>query len=597
MLLFSLLGACSTLSGIKKESKMDSFQEKEATTLIYQDFMFLKSQLLIYSGQLSRAKDNLETYLSGRRDSESLKGIIDLKIMLARLLMRQGNFSGASQVYFNLLTKNYENTGALSEVARFFYTAQSYEQALVLYKHLITVEPKNENHLIYAGLISLDLKQYKEAKSFFSKILKNFPESKHLGHFYLGHLAKKRKKYKSSLWHYDQCTKKAPTSFSACVLDQSEVLYFIGQKSEAYDVLKVFLKSFKDESVLKKIINMYFEDFNHLEALTYMFELEKLKPYDMNVKRKLGYLLMTNNDLSEALTRFQLVSANDEALDEDHINVLRVLQASQKSEKAINFVKSLAKSKTLGEDFFVKKQSYAQDEVSDFERLCPHVKKENKSHCYYGSGLAFLSKKNFKKASKSFKKVLSYDKRDHKSLYRLGRIYLDYDGKEKKGLKYVKRALDIEPSYALALNFMSYIWAEKGINLSEALSYSQRALGQEPNNGHYLDTFGYVLYRMGEYENALPVLKRAARLIPNNAEVYEHIADVYAGLDKPNKALSFYELALTLLRGENLERLGGKIARFRQNNSVRIGAVRVNKSSATPDGDAPVRLPAAFKED
>jgi tetratricopeptide (TPR) repeat protein len=362
-------------------------------------------------------------------------------------------------------------------------------------------------------------------------------------------------------------------------------------------VLKKFLKDFKDESVLKKITNMYFEDFNYLEALTYMFELEKLKPYDMNVKRKLGHLLMTNKDFSEALTRFRLVSANDEAKDDDHINVLRALKATKNSDMARDFVKSLAQTKTLGEDFFINKQSYLQENENDFIRLCPHVKRVNKAHCYYVSGLVYLSNKDSEKAAKSFKKALTFDKKYYKSLYMLGRIYTDYNNQEKKGFKYVMKSLDVEPSYALALNYVAYSWAEKGINLDESLSYSQRALGQEPNNGHYLDTFGFILYRMGEYENALPVLQRAARLIPNNPEVYEHIADVYVGLDKPKKALSFYELASALFKGENLKRLGGKIARFKQNNSRRLGAVTANKSNTDSNAEPPARVPAAFQED
>ena len=596
MAFLTLFGACSSLPETKNQSKLDQLVNAKAP-LAYQDFMFLKSQLLIYSGELKKAKGSLESYLSRAPASDEIQGRADFKIMLARLLMRQGDFSGASQVYFNLLSKNYENTEALSEVARFFYTVQSYEQALSLYRHLISVDSKNENHLIYAGLISLDLKQFKEAKVLFNTILKEFPDSKHLGHFYLGHLAREQSKYQSSLWHYDQCTKKAPPGFSACVIDESEVYFALGKKNKAYSVLKNFLKSHKDESVLKKITNMYFEDFNYLEALTYMFELEKLKPYDMNVKRKLGHLLMTNKDFSEALTRFSLVSSDEEAGDDDHINVLRALQASRESQKAIDFVRLLAKEKTLGEDFFVKKQNFISEEESDFVKLCPFVKKENKSHCYYVSGLVFLSKKNSQKAYKSFKKVLAFDKKYYKSIYMLGRIYSEYKDKTKKGEKYVLKALEIEPDYGLALNYIAYSWAENGKNLDESLAYSQRALGQDPNNGHYLDTFGYVLYRMGEYENALPVLRRAARLIPNNAEVYEHIADAYVGLNQPQKALSFYELASALFKGENLKRLGGKIARFKENNSRRLGAVTSTKSNIdSADDDNPTRMPAAFQE-
>lgn len=62
----------------------------------------------------------------------------------------------------------------------------------------------------------------------------------------------------------------------------------------------------------------------------------------------------------------------------------------------------------------------------------------------------------------------------------------------------------------------------------------------------FQDTYGWVLYRLGEYERALEPLTKAATLLPDNALVQYHLGMAYAKLGQRTRALEALTRALDL---------------------------------------------------
>jgi Flp pilus assembly protein TadD len=73
-------------------------------------------------------------------------------------------------------------------------------------------------------------------------------------------------------------------------------------------------------------------------------------------------------------------------------------------------------------------------------------------------------------------------------------------------------------------NNLAYLYAERGMNLTEALSLVDRALGLDPQNANVKDTKGWVLFKMGRRDAAIPLLKEAAAADPANKLLREHLA-------------------------------------------------------------------------
>ena len=87
------------------------------------------------------------------------------------------------------------------------------------------------------------------------------------------------------------------------------------------------------------------------------------------------------------------------------------------------------------------------------------------------------------------------------------------------------RALELEPDQPLVLNYLGYSWVEMGRNLDQAREMIEKAVEQRPNDGYIVDSLGWVLYRLGDYEDAARFLERAAELRPNDPVILDHFGD------------------------------------------------------------------------
>lgn len=132
-----------------------------------------------------------------------------------------------------------------------------------------------------------------------------------------------------------------------------------------------------------------------------------------------------------------------------------------------------------------------------------------------------------------------------RGLFLLGASY-ERSGQHKEAEAAFRRLLELEPDFPEALNYLGYMWAERGENLEEALELIEKAVAMDPDNGAYVDSLGWVYYKMGRHEDALTQLRRAARLVPGDGTILEHLGDAYMALKQFENAREAYLQALEL---------------------------------------------------
>ena len=121
--------------------------------------------------------------------------------------------------------------------------------------------------------------------------------------------------------------------------------------------------------------------------------------------------------------------------------------------------------------------------------------------------------------------------------------------------------LEKNPDHAPSLNYLGYMWAENGTNLERAHEMLVRAVGQEPTNVAYVDSLGWVYFRLGNLDLAEKYLTDATRLLPRDATVHEHLGDVLAKRGDMQRALDSYRIALSLgPDAKEVDKLRSKIA-------------------------------------
>ncbi|MEM9553165.1 MAG: tetratricopeptide repeat protein [Acidobacteriota bacterium] len=131
------------------------------------------------------------------------------------------------------------------------------------------------------------------------------------------------------------------------------------------------------------------------------------------------------------------------------------------------------------------------------------------------------------------------------TLFGLGAA-LERQGEFSASVDVFERLLSLAPAHAPSLNYLGYMFAERGERLDEALPMIRRAVATEPDNGAYVDSLGWVYYQRGELEEALEHLHWATRLVPDDPTVQEHLGDVYRALEQSSRALDAYRRGLAL---------------------------------------------------
>jgi tetratricopeptide (TPR) repeat protein len=125
------------------------------------------------------------------------------------------------------------------------------------------------------------------------------------------------------------------------------------------------------------------------------------------------------------------------------------------------------------------------------------------------------------------------------------------------------RILESNPDHAGVLNYLGYMWADRGIRLHEALDYIRKATEMDPYNGAYLDSLGWVYFKLHRLDEAEINLKRAAQLT-EDPTIYDHLGDLYIELGQFETALQYYERGVRVATDEEFQRLQRKVADLKE---------------------------------
>jgi tetratricopeptide (TPR) repeat protein len=107
-----------------------------------------------------------------------------------------------------------------------------------------------------------------------------------------------------------------------------------------------------------------------------------------------------------------------------------------------------------------------------------------------------------------------------------------------KAVSLFRKSIQLDPDNHGACNYLGFMWADKGVHLDEALNLIQKAVRLDPDNGAYIDSLGWVLFKLGRDEEALMQLQRAIELVKDDAVVFDHLADVLLKLGKTDEAIA-----------------------------------------------------------
>jgi len=145
----------------------------------------------------------------------------------------------------------------------------------------------------------------------------------------------------------------------------------------------------------------------------------------------------------------------------------------------------------------------------------------NKVHAHMILGYIYTLQEDYQRALSIFRDVVKAGFESAQAFAAIGYI-MDRMGNFKEAVMNLYRAIEIEPHNANAHNSLGYIFAEANINLEEALEECKKAVSMDRENPAYLDSLGWVYYKLGKISQAKSYLQKALNRAPDNKEIKTH---------------------------------------------------------------------------
>jgi len=107
-----------------------------------------------------------------------------------------------------------------------------------------------------------------------------------------------------------------------------------------------------------------------------------------------------------------------------------------------------------------------------------------------------------------------------------------------------KKVLAVNPKNAPVLNYYGYMLGDLGIRLDEAEALVQQALKEDPFNGAYLDSLGWIYFKESKFGPSESTLRKAVERERHDATIHSHLGDLYAKTGRGDLAAAEWEKSL-----------------------------------------------------
>jgi tetratricopeptide (TPR) repeat protein len=443
-----------------------------------------------------------------------------------------------------------DNLEYKENVADNYIMLNDYEKALVLYQEVSQKSPNDINILYNIGRLYETLKQPTQALKLYEKITEDFVYDqtvlRRMVAIYDGY-----KDYPNTASAMEKLLLLDPTNYELKTL-LVDTYTRIPDYDNALKILEnIVATNPKDQNAQKEIIKIYFKQ-NHPE-LAFEKYGQFINKDSVDFQTKIGIALAYFDAARDDSTMFSVAKSILETINKNYpkewmpefyLAVIEMRENNTKSAKQ-RLDKALTLADTSVEAYVqVGFVYFDQNDLKEAENIFTKgvQKFPEDFRLNYLVGLVHYRKAENKNAIPYLEKALTLVPNDLNVLSTLGIIYdnifMDDDCE-----RIYEQAFKYFPDNILLMNNYAYHLAERGKKLQEALAMSKKTIDKEPENSSYLDTYGWILFKLRDYKNALIYCEKANR-IGSNAELLEHIGDIYEALEEIPKALRHWKLSL-----------------------------------------------------
>jgi Flp pilus assembly protein TadD len=336
--------------------------------------------------------------------------------------------------------------------------------------------------------------------------------------------------------------------------DNAEALLILGEANlrsgnaqQVVTSMRDLLKKRSDLAPAQLLLARAYQSLGRLDDAAAVFrEQIKVSPQSPQPYLPLGLILRQQNKIDEARKAFE----NAQRLAPE--NLLAVSQLVELDIQSRNFDAALQRIRaelqktpqSPGAHFLEGKVYAAQRQWDRAEAaLLKALELNPNSSSTYGLLIStYVASNKLPQAITQLETLLSKSRDDAGALMLSALIYQRMNEFSNAKDAYEK-VLSAKPDFPPALNNLAYLYTERLDQLDKAHELAQKARALQPGDGAIADTLGWILYKQGDYKQALALLQESAQNLPNNPEVQFHLGMASYMMGRTDEALMAFHQA------------------------------------------------------
>ncbi len=549
LLLTGVTAGCgSSGASVDGDERRDERQPTEEEKQQARQF-FIEGSLLEMQGEYEEA---IEQYLRALELDQSSA----IYYALSKNYLEVGELATAAEVGREAVRRDGENLSYRENLASVYIRAREIDKAIEQYEKIVELDPNN-SQAFYTLARLYQFEKPLRSLEIYDTMIGRFGEQLEI----LAQIAD----LNNSLGRHDDAADALKRMLD---LDPGNVsiLLTLGStymQAEKFEEAKeIFLELSEthpdDVDVLTSLVDVYIRLDEFDTAANYLINVVKDEELSLDIKVQLGQMFIQYIDeyADGDIEYMKLAGSVFDAIieqypDEPQPHFLRGIVAifSDENETAIKHLTKVTELDPENEDAWL----YAAEAYFQSGKYNETIELINRSIEKHGDdydllfllGLSYNRIDDFEHAKEYLGRVVDNKPDDVNALAMLA---LTYDSGEEYAISdsLYETALEIDPDNHLILNNYSYSLAEREMELDRALEMSKRAVEQQSENSAYLDTLGWIYFKMGNIDLAKQYVRKAIDAGSDSAVVHDHMGDIYYHLDQYDKAIEYWEKALEL---------------------------------------------------
>ena len=530
---------------------------------------------------------NDETQEEVSKKEEYKQRMFDNYFFAAKSEVIKGNTQKGISRYQEALEIYPDNDAVMYEIGQLYFELKNYDEAINWLTKATTTEPKNPWYWLKLAETQMQKANYNEAAIAYEKGALLYKKQVE---YYLrsADAYLRAKKYPECIAILDSVEVQFGMN-EQLVMQKADIYRYLGKKKQAIAEVRKLVNQIPNDPHYLTLLGEMFLDLNEIDSALKIFnQVLIIQPENGSVHFNLAELYRQKGDKANFLKELQLAIKDPEFDVSKKISsiysLMPQMQADPQLAEAVgimadNFFEAhegdadayIIKSEVLAaqnkykeareylltalemrsDDFSLWRQLLSLDELlKDHQAMADDSRKVIELFPHqlipYATGcIANLQLKQYNKTIEIAEEALVFaiNKEDKAQFYSYIADAYHGIGNHTKSDEYYEKVLAINPADALVMNNYAYYLSLRSDNLTRAAELSLTSLKLYPDNPSYMDTYGWILYKQGKYEEAKQWIKKSLDAYPESPEVLEHYGDVLFKLGNVNEAVEYWQKA------------------------------------------------------